>query len=146
MLLPQRLLSTLCSQTANLKTQHDLSALSSAQLSADSGQEFARVEVFTAALCIHGMILSRCGLTVLVAVRQQRATEAASGWLALLFRSQHKIQRGYLPSLTHSVHYIRDEGFRDAVAHFLRREAGNIDYTMEALTTQASPYKTLIES
>lgn len=57
--------------------------------------------------------------------------------------AQHKIQRGYLPSRTHSVHYIREEGFREAVSHFLRRERGNIEYTMEALTTQASPYKAL---
>jgi predicted N-acyltransferase len=54
---------------------------------------------------------------------------------------QHKIQRGYLPSRTHSVHYIRDEGFREAVSTFLRRESGQIEYTLEALTAQASPYK-----
>jgi hypothetical protein len=28
-----------------------------------------------------------------------------------------------------------------AVAQFLRRENGNIDYTLDALTAQASPYK-----
>lgn len=34
----------------------------------------------------------------------------------------HKIQRGYLPQHTYSAHWIRDEGFRDAVADFLERE------------------------
>lgn len=56
-------------------------------------------------------------------------------------QGEHKIQRGYLPSRTHSVHYIRDEGFREAVSTFLRRESGQIEYTLEALTAQASPYK-----
>lgn len=34
----------------------------------------------------------------------------------------HKIQRGYLPQRTYSAHWIRDEGFRDAVADYLERE------------------------
>ncbi len=34
----------------------------------------------------------------------------------------HKIQRGYLPIRTQSAHWIRDEGFRAAVADFLERE------------------------
>ena len=34
----------------------------------------------------------------------------------------HKIQRGYLPQRTYSAHWIRDEGFRNAVADYLDRE------------------------
>jgi len=34
----------------------------------------------------------------------------------------HKIQRGYLPVRTQSAHWIRDEGFRAAVADFVERE------------------------
>jgi predicted N-acyltransferase len=34
----------------------------------------------------------------------------------------HKIQRGYLPQRTYSAHWIRDQGFRDAVADYLARE------------------------
>lgn len=34
----------------------------------------------------------------------------------------HKIQRGYMPQRTYSAHWIRDEGFRDAVADYLERE------------------------
>ena len=34
----------------------------------------------------------------------------------------HKIQRGYMPQRTYSAHWIRDEGFRDAVANYLERE------------------------
>ena len=47
----------------------------------------------------------------------------------------HKIQRGYLPVQTYSAHWIRDEGFRDAVADFLVREkqaeAGQVEYLGE---------------
>ncbi len=34
----------------------------------------------------------------------------------------HKIQRGYLPQRTYSAHWIRDQGFRDAIADYLERE------------------------
>jgi len=34
----------------------------------------------------------------------------------------HKLARGYLPTLIHSAHHIRHEGFRRAVADFLRHE------------------------
>ena len=34
----------------------------------------------------------------------------------------HKIQRGYLPQRTYSAHWIRDQGFRNAVADYLERE------------------------
>lgn len=34
----------------------------------------------------------------------------------------HKVQRGYLPSMTSSAHYISHDGFSDAVARFLRME------------------------
>ena len=44
----------------------------------------------------------------------------------------HKIARGYRPTPTHSAHYIRDPGFRKAVADYLgheRIEVGNdIEY------------------
>jgi uncharacterized protein len=37
-------------------------------------------------------------------------------------QGEHKIQRGYLPTLTYSAHWIRDPAFRQAVAQFLDRE------------------------
>ncbi len=37
-------------------------------------------------------------------------------------QGEHKIQRGYLPVETYSAHWIRDSGFRAAVAQFLERE------------------------
>jgi uncharacterized protein len=37
-------------------------------------------------------------------------------------QGEHKIARGYLPQTTYSAHYIRDRGFRAAVADYLKRE------------------------
>ena len=34
----------------------------------------------------------------------------------------HKLARGYLPTATHSAHWIADPGFRRAVAHYLEQE------------------------
>jgi predicted N-acyltransferase len=53
----------------------------------------------------------------------------------------HKISRGYLPSATYSAHWIRDRGFRDAVADFLVRERREIEFEMEHLTEAKSPYR-----
>ncbi|MEX2453512.1 MAG: GNAT family N-acetyltransferase [Rhodospirillaceae bacterium] len=52
----------------------------------------------------------------------------------------HKISRGYLPSATYSAHWIRDAGFRDAVADFVRRERMGIEHEMESLG-ELSPFK-----
>jgi hypothetical protein len=41
-------------------------------------------------------------------------------------------QRGYLPSMTHSSHYIRDPQLRYAVAKFLEKERDDITYTLQA--------------
>lgn len=55
-------------------------------------------------------------------------------------QGEHKIQRGYIPTLTYSNHYIDDLGFRDAVAQFLRRESA---YIVEQKThlDQTTPFR-----
>lgn len=53
----------------------------------------------------------------------------------------HKISRGYLPSPTYSVHWIRDPGFREAVASFLTRERRQLTAEMAALEEEHSPYR-----
>lgn len=58
-------------------------------------------------------------------------------------QGEHKIQRGYLPSLTYSSHYIRDGRVSAAVADFVRRERYQVMYTMDSIRQQASPYKPL---
>ncbi len=52
----------------------------------------------------------------------------------------HKIQRGYLPVLTHSAHWIADPGLRQPVADFVTRERSRMAHEMVALA-EASPYR-----
>ncbi|WP_119168760.1 GNAT family N-acetyltransferase [Algihabitans albus] len=55
-------------------------------------------------------------------------------------QGEHKIQRGYLPVETYSAHLIPDPGFREAVAHFLKREAQAVRAEIAALGDW-SPYR-----
>jgi len=57
----------------------------------------------------------------------------------------HKISRGYLPSATYSAHWIRDEGFRRAVADFVDRERRGVAHEMDSLS-ELSPFKRLNDS
>ena len=52
----------------------------------------------------------------------------------------HKIQRGYLPSPTYSVHWIREPRFREAVASFVNRERLLLRHEMHELT-ESGPYR-----
>ncbi|WP_281856467.1 GNAT family N-acetyltransferase, partial [Litoreibacter halocynthiae] len=52
----------------------------------------------------------------------------------------HKLARGYLPVATHSLHWIADEGFRDAVQQFLDAERTAIDEDIEIMT-EYGPFK-----
>ncbi|MEM9851013.1 MAG: GNAT family N-acetyltransferase [Pseudomonadota bacterium] len=49
-------------------------------------------------------------------------------------QGQHKLARGYLPTTVHSLHWIADAGFRDAVARYLDAERGAVDEEIEVLT------------
>ncbi len=55
-------------------------------------------------------------------------------------QGEHKIQRGYLPVLTHSAHWIADPGFRRALDHHLIQERAAIAAEMESLA-ELSPYR-----
>ena len=52
----------------------------------------------------------------------------------------HKVQRGYLPVTTHSVHWIAHDGFRDAVARFLDAEKRGVEAEKNHIT-MTSPFK-----
>ena len=52
----------------------------------------------------------------------------------------HKVQRGYLPVTTHSVHYIADDGFREAVSRFLNSEKQGIEAEKNQISL-TSPFK-----
>ena len=48
-------------------------------------------------------------------------------------QGEHKVKRGFVPTLTRSAHWIRHPGLRDAVADFLERERPGVEaYAQEA--------------
>jgi predicted N-acyltransferase len=55
-------------------------------------------------------------------------------------QGEHKIQRGYLPTVTYSTHWIREPGFAAAVGDFLRRERAAIEQEHLALM-ELSPFR-----
>jgi predicted N-acyltransferase len=59
-------------------------------------------------------------------------------------QGEHKIARGYLPVKTHSLHWIADPGFRDAVARYLEAERTATDEEI-ALLTDYGPFRKLAE-
>ena len=58
-------------------------------------------------------------------------------------QGSHKVHRGYLPKLTYSAHWIRNEGFREAVKNYLADERREIKLHVDAIEEIYSPYKQL---
>ncbi|OLS53441.1 GNAT family N-acetyltransferase [Rhodovulum sulfidophilum] len=54
----------------------------------------------------------------------------------------HKLSRGYLPTPTHSLHWIADPGLRAAVDHFLRAEREAVAEEIEVITAYGPFRKT----
>jgi predicted N-acyltransferase len=57
-------------------------------------------------------------------------------------QGSHKLARGYLPVATHSLHWVADKGFSDAIARYLRAEAAAVDQEIEVLTAYGPFRKT----
>ncbi|CAA7395286.1 unnamed protein product [Spirodela intermedia] len=55
-------------------------------------------------------------------------------------QGEHKIQRGYMPVMTYSSHYIRDDGFKVAIQDFLSRETDQIKLVIQMLH-DSGPFK-----
>jgi hypothetical protein len=55
-------------------------------------------------------------------------------------QGEHKIARGFLPRATHSAHWIRHPGFREAIAKYLERERADMAEIIEDLG-ERSPYR-----
>lgn len=53
----------------------------------------------------------------------------------------HKIQRGYLPVPTYSLHYIRDPGFENAVEDFVTQERAQVEKDIIDIELAYSPYR-----
>ena len=55
-------------------------------------------------------------------------------------QGEHKLARGYLPTQTHSLHWVSDAGFADAIANYLRAEREAVEEEIEILT-EYGPFK-----
>ena len=60
-------------------------------------------------------------------------------------QGDHKLARGYMPVPTHSLHWIRDPGLRDAIANYLEAEAAAVSEDIEILTSYGPFKKTIME-
>eukprot|EP00899_Mesostigma_viride_P012971 jgi/Mesvir1/21675/Mv04096-RA.1 len=56
-------------------------------------------------------------------------------------QGEHKIQRGYLPTVTYSAHYIRQPELRRSIADFLSFERTKVDGLLELYDAEANPFK-----
>ncbi|KIN65475.1 DUF482 multi-domain protein [Sulfitobacter noctilucae] len=55
-------------------------------------------------------------------------------------QGEHKLARGYLPTATWSLHWMRDAGFGRAVGEYLEAERDAVDHEIEVLT-EYGPFK-----
>ncbi|EAQ25256.1 GNAT family N-acetyltransferase [Roseovarius sp. 217] len=60
-------------------------------------------------------------------------------------QGEHKLARGYLPVATHSLHWLRDPGFAEAVAQYLKAERAAVDEDIDILTSYGPFRKTTQE-
>jgi len=60
-------------------------------------------------------------------------------------QGQHKLARGYLPNTVYSAHFIANQGFKNAIADFLKRETKAIDMHIQELKETQSPFKSMPE-
>lgn len=60
-------------------------------------------------------------------------------------QGEHKLARGYLPTPTWSLHWMRDPGFGRAVGEFLKAERAAVDEEIEILTDYGPFKKTEVE-
>ena len=56
-------------------------------------------------------------------------------------QGSHKIHRGYLPRLTYSAHWIRNEHFRQAVEAYLNQERDDVESHVDAIEFNYSPFR-----
>ena len=55
-------------------------------------------------------------------------------------QGEHKLARGYLPTETHSLHWVGDPGFAEAIGNYLKAERDAVEQDIEVLTSYG-PFK-----
>jgi predicted N-acyltransferase len=79
--------------------------------------------------CLHFEVCYYQAIDFALAHKLKRVEAGAQG--------AHKLARGYLPTTTHSAHYIADAGFRRAVANYLEGERREVEHQGEILAGHA---------
>ena len=77
--------------------------------------------------CLHFELCYYQAMDYAIAQGMTRVEAGAQG--------EHKLARGYLPVYTHSLHWIADPGFSDAIARYLEAEAKAVGQDIEVLTS-----------
>jgi hypothetical protein len=79
--------------------------------------------------CLHFELCYYQAIDYAIAHKIARVEAGAQG--------EHKLARGYLPTLTYSAHYIADPSLRRAIADFLERERAYVETASEELAEYA---------
>ena len=82
--------------------------------------------------CLHFELCYYQAIDIAIAAGLNRVEAGAQG--------QHKLARGYLPAPTHSLHWVGDTGFADAIARYLKAEREAVEEEIEILTDYG-PFK-----
>lgn len=84
--------------------------------------------------CLHFEACYYRAMDYAIAHGMQRVEAGAQG--------EHKLARGYLPVTTHSLHWVGDPGFAEAVQQFLKAERAAVEEEIEILTSYGPFRKT----
>jgi len=84
--------------------------------------------------CLHFELCYYRAIDLAIQYRLARVEAGAQG--------EHKLARGYMPITTHSLHWVAEEGFRDAIEHYLKAERRAVDQEIEVLTSYGPFRKT----
>lgn len=76
--------------------------------------------------CLHFELCYYRAIDLAICLKLERVEAGAQG--------EHKLARGYLPTRTHSLHWVGDPGFADAIARYLEAEREAVDEEIEILT------------
>jgi predicted N-acyltransferase len=82
--------------------------------------------------CLHFELCYYQAIDFAISQRLMRVEAGAQG--------AHKLARGYLPVVTHSLHWFGDAGFSDAAARYLQAEREAVDDEIDVLTSYG-PFK-----
>lgn len=87
--------------------------------------------------CLHFEVCYYRAMDFAIAKGMARVEAGAQG--------EHKLARGYLPVPIHSLHWIREPGFAEAVANYLGAERRAVEEDIEVLTAYGPFRKSLVE-